>query len=112
MVSQEDSVRFNQVKGKNLTGYFVKDELHKINVEGNGQTIYYVKDKNKYIGVNKADCTDILILLKDNEVDKITFITKPDATLYPFKDADPKEMRLKGLKPRFTERPQRKADIF
>ncbi|HEY6161861.1 MAG TPA: OstA-like protein [Bacteroidia bacterium] len=112
VVSQEDSVRFNQVKGKNLTGYFVKDELHKIKVEGNGQTIYYAKDKNKYMGVNKADCTDILILLKDNEVDKITFITKPDATLFPFKDAEPKEMRLKGLKPRFTERPQKQADIF
>jgi lipopolysaccharide export system protein LptA len=112
IVSQKDSLRFDQVKGKTLTGYFLRDTLYKIKVEGNGQTIYYAKQNDKYMGVNKADCTDILILLKNNEVDKITFITKPDATLYPFKDADPKEFRLKDMKPRFSERPESRKDIF
>ena len=112
IVSQEDSVRFNQVKGKIMNGTFVENELHKIKVEGNGQTIYYAKEKEKYIGVNKADCTDLLIILKNNEVDKITFITKPSAVLFPFKDADPKEFILKDMKPRFEERPKTKNDIF
>jgi lipopolysaccharide export system protein LptA len=112
IVSQVDSVRFDQVKGKTLTGYFVNDTLHKIMVEGNGQTIYYAKEKDKYIGANKADCTDILILLKNNAVDKITFITKPDATLYPLSEADPKEFRLKDMNPRFGEKPATVEDIF
>jgi lipopolysaccharide export system protein LptA len=112
ILSQKDSLRYDQVKGKTLTGYFVHDTLCKIRVEGNGQTIYYAKQKDGYIGVNKADCTDILILLKNNQVDKITFITKPDATLFPFGEADPKEFRLKDMKPRFDERPMEMKDIF
>jgi lipopolysaccharide export system protein LptA len=52
--SQEDSVHFNQIKGKNITGYFVENELRKVKVEGNGESVYYAKgdDDKGYIGVN------------------------------------------------------------
>ena len=47
IVSKEDSVKYNQIKGKEMTGYFKENKLSKIFVEGNGETIYFVKDKRK-----------------------------------------------------------------
>jgi len=112
IISQEDSLKFNQIKGKIMHGFFADNKLYKIHVEGNGQTVYYGKDKNKYIGVNKADCSDLLIFMKNNEVQKITFITKPDATLFPINELSPKELLLKNFLWKIDLRPKSKKDIF
>ncbi|HEY4798593.1 MAG TPA: OstA-like protein, partial [Bacteroidia bacterium] len=63
IISKEDSVKYNQIKGKDMTGYFKDNNIVKIFVEGNGQTIYFAKDKKKFIGVNKADCSNMMIYL-------------------------------------------------
>lgn len=110
--SQEDSTKFNQVKGRLIRGYFTNNELTRIKVEGNGQTIYFARDNNELIGVNKAECTDILILVKDNEIRQITFITKPEATLYPLKELGPKDLVLDDFTWRGSERPLERKDIF
>lgn len=112
IIGAEDSIRFNQIKGRNMKAYFVKNELYKIKVEGNGQTIYYAKNKGKIFGVNKAECSDILIYMKNNDISRITFIQKPEATLTPPKDVNDKELRLKGFQWRGNERPKTKKDIF
>lgn len=110
--SEEDSAKYNQVKGKTIYGYFLDNKLYKIRVEGNGQSIYFAKDKNLIIGVNKAECSDISIYIKDNEVQKITFITQPEATLYPLRELSPKDLLLEDFKWRGNERPVSKGDIF
>ncbi len=112
IISKEDSVKYNQIKGKQMTGYFKKNKLSKIHVEGNGQTIYFAKDKEKLIGVNKAECSNLLIYVKENEVQKITFLKKPDATLFPMSDFSPSEFKLKDFTWRETERPLSYEDIF
>jgi lipopolysaccharide export system protein LptA len=112
IVSQEDSVRFNQIKGKTMKGLFANNALSRLNVTGNGQTIYYAKDKEALIGVNKTDCSNMIILIKENKVDRITFITKPDATLFPMEELSPKELLLRDFKWYGTIRPLKKSDIF
>jgi lipopolysaccharide export system protein LptA len=112
IVSQEDTVKFNQIKGKDMVCYFKDNELYRVNVNGNGQTIYYPKDKNEVIGVNKAESSDLVIFLKGNEVQEIIFYTKPDATLYPLDKAPQNELRLKDFVWLEKYRPANKEDIF
>lgn len=113
IASKEDSIRFNQIKGKNMTGYFFDNKLYKILVKGNGQTIYYGKDKEeKTIGVNRADCSDLIIAIKESKVDQITLLKKPDATFYPIDELSPKELILKGFTWQVEKQPLNKEDIF
>jgi lipopolysaccharide export system protein LptA len=113
IASSEDSLRYNQVRGKEMTGYFNDNELRKIRVVGNGQTIYYIRnDKKQISGVNRAECSDLLIFVSNSDVERITLIYKPDATLYPVKETDPLEMRLKGFEWRSEIRPVSREDIF
>ncbi len=112
IVSMEDSVHYNQIRGKYMKGFFKNNDLYLIKVEGNGQTIYYDKEKEKLKAVNRADCTNLRIYLKDKKVNHITFITKPEATLYPLNQIDVKELKLKGFSWRGSERPHKIADIF
>jgi hypothetical protein len=112
IIDQEDSVRYNQVKGKTMTGYFRGNELYKINVFGNGQTIYYAKDKEEIIGVNKAESSDLVIFLTNKRVEEIRFINKPTAVLYPLEMAPKEELLLKDFKWQSSIRPLKKEDIF
>jgi hypothetical protein len=81
-------------------------------VRGNGQTIYYVEEKNEIKGVNRTDCTDLNIYLKDNEIDKISFITKPESTLFPIDEVVLKDFKLKDFTWRIKQRPKDAKDIF
>jgi lipopolysaccharide export system protein LptA len=112
IVSQEDTVKFNQIKGKDMVCYFKNNELYRVNVNGNGQTLYYPKDKNEVIGVNKAESSDLVIFLKGNEVQEIIFHTKPDGTLYPLDKVPQNELRLKDFVWLEKYRPGNKEDIF
>jgi hypothetical protein len=109
----EDSLRFNQIKGREMIGYFVENKLNSIEVTGNGQSIYYIRNKKQQItGVNQADCSNMLIRIKENRVNKISLINKADATLFPVKETDPLQMRLKDFKWKGHLQPLTKADVF
>ncbi|MBN1180786.1 MAG: hypothetical protein JXB49_00765 [Bacteroidales bacterium] len=112
IVAMEDSIRFNQIKGKNMVGYFRDNELYKVYVTGNGQTIYFPKDEEELIGVNKAESTDLIIYFKENKPDKIYFLNNPVATLYPPDDLPKADLYLNNFRWLDKYRPKSKEDIF
>ncbi|MEX2379590.1 MAG: OstA-like protein [Vicingaceae bacterium] len=114
IISEVDSIRYNQIKGKEMTGYFKDSKLRKIEVRGNGQTTYYGEDEEeKYIGVNVAESSDIDIYLLDQAIHSITFINKPVATMHPIGSLDPiNELRYPGFQWLIELKPKSKKDIF
>jgi hypothetical protein len=101
-----DSSRYNQIRGKNMTGLLHENQLYRINVSGNGQTIYYAKNKQqKNFGVNRADCSDLVIYVDGNKVKKITLLNEPSGTLYPINQLAVGELRLKGFSWQSVRRP-------
>jgi lipopolysaccharide export system protein LptA len=112
IISKEDSLKYNQIKGKEMTGFFSGNELRKIHVDGNGQTLYYAQSEKEYIGINRADCSRLTIYLNNEKVESISFYNQPEAQLYPPGDLAPSEALLKDFKWRGTERPLRVKDIF
>ncbi len=114
IVSQEDTIQyFNQIKGKNIVADFHENELYKVKVTGNGETIYFTReDSGDLFGVNKAISSDLLIFMKENAIEKISFINKPEATLYPIEDVTAADLELKDFKWREEQRPKTKEDIY
>jgi len=112
IISREDTSRFNQIKGRDMQGWFKNNQLHLIDVNGNGQTIYYAEDKGELQGVNKAESANLKIYLKDKKVDKINFMTKPDATYYPLEKFPPASSKLENFKWLEEYRPLNRYDVF
>lgn len=113
IISEESPNQYNQVKGRILIAYFEDNVLDRIRVNGNGQTIYYGKqDDGSIIGMNRLDCSNMLIYLDSNEISSIRFYVSPKATLYPLENltADLKFFRYFSW--RMRERPLRQEDIF
>jgi len=87
--------------------------LLKIDVFNNSESIYYVRDeKEALIGINKAESVNMTIFLKENKVNKIVFLEKPKATIYPEKDLAPKDVLLRNFKWEENRRPKTNKDIF
>jgi len=105
IISREGALEFNQVKGKNMKGFFDDNKIKYMQVYGNGQSIYYGKDDSTYIGVNVIDCSEMEFMFKDNKIDKGKFITQPDAVFYPLDEMKPEELRLKGFKWQYKLKP-------
>ncbi len=109
-----DTLQFNQIKGKNMKGYFRDNKIYKIYVSGNAQTIYYAYTDNNtaILGANRADCSYMIIFIVENKINSITFLQKPDATLFPIKEVKPLEFLLGGFHWHERERPRTVEDIF
>ena len=113
IISREDSANFNQIKGRDMHAFLKENKLFKVVVEGNSETLYYAKEADgKDIGINKAESSNMLIWVKDNKVQKISFLTKPTAILHPVKELDPESRKLKDFKWLEEKRPVNKNDIF
>ncbi len=107
MISREAAKHFNQIKGKNMKGRFVKNKMDYLRVFGNGQSIYYAKDDSAVIGVNEIDCSEMEFTFKDNKIYRSNFITQPQAVFHPPKELKPEELRLKGFKWYVSKRPDK-----
>ncbi|MEX2589154.1 MAG: OstA-like protein [Chitinophagales bacterium] len=111
--ADEEHGFYNQIKGRNIYGYFRNNELHKMLVKGNGESVYYGKDEQEaYIGINKALCSNMWIYLQNQEVSRISFLQKPDAAFTPIQKIHPDDFLLKDFIWRPDERPASKEAIY
>ncbi len=112
VTSQIDSLRFNQIKGRSLTGYFKNNKLYKIDIRGNGESIYYLVEGDKIAGVNQSKCVNIEVYMKDGKISEIYEYQEPEGTIDPPEPKIPKLLRLTGFSWLNELRPKDKNDIF
>jgi lipopolysaccharide export system protein LptA len=112
VASQVDSLRFNQIKGRTLSGYFRENELYRINIEGNGESIYYLIDGDNVVGMNTTRCSSIEILVEDGKINVINQFGSPEGVIDPPSLTPENNPKLKGFNWFDGIRPKEKLDIF
>jgi lipopolysaccharide export system protein LptA len=112
IVSQVDTLRFNQIKGRLLTGYFRNNKLYKININGNGEAVYYLTDEENITGVNRATCSSIDIFIDQGKITDIIQYQSPEGTIDPPSASTQANPRLPGFSWQDLIRPKKKEDIF
>ncbi|MCF8257326.1 MAG: hypothetical protein K9J06_07220 [Flavobacteriales bacterium] len=115
IISEEDSVLryYNQIKGREMVGHFKDGRLHRVDAEGDAETIYFGSEEGTEAeNVNRAKSSRLYIIIESQKVKQITFLSQPDATLFPIKEVKADEMRLEGFRWRIAERPMKVPDIF
>jgi lipopolysaccharide export system protein LptA len=114
VVSQEDTIGFNQIKGRELRAKFRENELYRLHVIGNSESIYFTKnDEGGYEGMNKALSQEMLMYLDSGEVIRIKFDRSPEGTFDPIYLVLQQENKLEGMQWRPANRPVQPAfDLF
>lgn len=112
LLPDQRGVLFNQIKGRDMTGYVRNNELYLMEVNGSGESIFYPDDQGFIIGLNRATSSTIKIELENKKVKDITFINKPEGTLNPLFLVKPEERKLKDFQWHIEKKPLEKEDIF
>jgi hypothetical protein len=111
ITSQVDSIRFNQIKGRNLKGYFRDNKMYKIRIDGNGESIYFLSDKEGQIGWNHAKSSSLEIYVDKGKINEIIEYQNPDGLLNP-PLIEKEKQKLPGFNWFDLLRPKNKSDIF
>ncbi|MBU46782.1 MAG: hypothetical protein CMD28_05055 [Flavobacteriales bacterium] len=114
VISQEDSLDYNQIRGRHMTAYFIDNRINSMDVEGNGQSIFIVADErtNDKIGLNYTECSNLTLYFKENKLDMVNYEIRPNSITIPYQDLEEKNRFLEGFKWRGVEQPKTKEDIF
>ncbi len=112
IISKLDSGRYDQIKGKEMTGYVVNNELSKIDVNGNGQTLYYARQEEEIIGLNRVESSKISIRFKEGKAFRISFLQATEGLLKPLFELTEEEKTLSGFDWKISQRPMSKHDVF
>ncbi len=106
-----DSVKYNQISGRYMQGFFTKDnKLKNMRIQQRAKTIYYPKNKEDYIGINQASSTEMNIRFKKQEINQIIFYNPESSSLSPLSPLDFK--KLPGFQDRSKYRPISRSSVF
>lgn len=113
IASEVDSIRFNQIKGRTLIGYFRDNKIYRITVEGNGEAIYFLMDGDQITGINNnVKCSTFEILVEDGKIREINEYQNPEGTVDPPEKNKPESLRLEGFNWYNSLRPKNREDLF
>ena len=111
----KDSLRFNQIKGRLMTGFFTNGKFKNLYVDGNAESIYYTQDDSTkvYKEMNQTLSSRIKFIFKDKEnaIEEIVYIKGIEGALNP-ENTIAKDHVLKGFSWKPTERPKSKKDAI
>lgn len=109
----KDSLRFNQIKGRYMTGFFSDGKLKNLYVDGNAESIYYTQDDSTkvYKEMNQTLSSRIKFTFKNNDIDDIVYINSIEGALNPENKVS-KDNVLKGFSWKPKERPKSKKDAI
>ncbi|MDR2964129.1 MAG: hypothetical protein LBU90_10935 [Bacteroidales bacterium] len=112
LVEQDDSTRFNQMKGNTLTGYIKDNKLYRVDIQKNGEAVYFMRDNDELVGVNNLLCNDMTANLINGKLSSFVFRKKPEGFIDPPNDEKDAEVKLDNFQWFSTVRPLNRLDIF
>jgi len=107
-----DSAKFNQIKGKMITGFFKEGNLDRMYVDGNAESVYFTKteDGKAYDKMNQTVSSRIKITFTKNEIYKVVPIKDVEGATTPVADLK-SDVLLTGFIWKPELRPRSKRDI-
>ena len=104
---------FNQVKGKQLNGYFTNGNLSFMRVKGSAESIYLAQDKDSaFVGFNRASSDIIDLRFLNAELNKVVFINDVSGRLLPPNQVPEEDKYLRNFLWQNNLRPKSKFQLF
>ena len=121
-IEKVDSLKFNQIKGRNANVYCKKSEPQYADILGSARMVYYVVDdevpadngkmRKELIGVNVGVGSDMRIYFKDRKPRRFATYGSPDMKMYPLDKLPNDEKFLPGYSWMIDRRPMSSKDVF
>ena len=107
IVAQEDSLLFNQIKGKDMIGYFRDNDVYRFDVLDAVEVVLFMRegDDNLITSLNQKESKTMTAFLKNRQVQSLRYYTNFKTKLVPLIQTTDKDQRLSNFVWRAEERP-------
>ncbi|HEX3024443.1 MAG TPA: OstA-like protein [Chitinophagaceae bacterium] len=113
-ISKESKDYFNQVRGTTMNAYFKNGKIHYMRTKGSpADNVYYAVDDNKkFVGVNRSTSSLIEVYFEDGKPQKVVFVNNLNGTMYPMRQVNHDDIKVRKFKWLEDKRPKTKLDIL
>ena len=111
IISQQDSVHFNQIKSTEMLGWFRDNKIYRFDALGGVTAIFYMVDEDVVTTINLKEAKSMTAALKDGTAQRLLYMETIKSDAYPVGDLEMSKQRLKGFEWRADERPVRREAI-
>ena len=112
IITQEDSLYFDQIKGTEVMAYFdTTSALRRFDALGGATAMFFLTENDEIATVNKVESKMLSALLVDGDLDRVYYFDAPKNDAYPIVQLGEKDMRMKGFNWDPDSRPRGRRDI-
>lgn len=112
VISQEDTVYYDQISATEIMAYFNRDsQLKRFDALGGASALFYLEENDKLATVNRVDAKMLSANLVNGEVDNVNYFDNTKNDAYPLVQFPRTEYYMKGFNWSPEIRPMRREDV-
>lgn len=112
ILSQEDSIHFDQIKSTEMLGYFNSDNtLRRFDALGGVNAMFYMQEDSVITILNSKQAQFMMVTMKNGTAERIKYYESINSDAYPVYNLPIEKQRLKGFNWREDEQPKSRFDI-
>ena len=112
IITQEDSLCFDQIKATEVMAYFDSTAaLKRFDALGGASALFYLQENDVFATVNKVESKMLSAFFLEGQLDRVFYFEQPHNDAYPVVQLPREERRMKGFDWRPDEKPRGKRDI-
>ena len=111
IAAEVDTTHYNQIKGRNMYGYFRDNELYLLDVEANVQTVFFMTEEGIITNVILGESKNMQIFVKERKMSRVKYLDNPEIPIHPLDLLPESQQQLKGLNWREAERPKTRYEV-
>lgn len=112
VISKEDSIHYNQIKGADIVAYFNEGKLTRFDAYGGVNILFFFEEDSIITTMNAKKCRLMTATINDGKLERIRYFENIDSDAYPVIDLERSKMMLSGFRLRDEERPKKRSDVF
>ena len=112
IITQEDTVHYNQIKSTEMMAYFKKNDIWRFDALGGASLIFYMEEDSTYTMINQKECKILSALIKERKIERIRYYDQLKSDLLPIYDLPITKQRLRGFKWLEERRPKSREEVM
>lgn len=112
IISEKDTLYYNQIKGFEITGELEAHELKHAVVNRRSETIYYLEEDGQINSMNKTRSRKMDVYFKNGQAQKVVWISEPQGKVLPLDDLNEGNMFFNEFEWLDHLRPKKLLDIY
>lgn len=112
IISEEDSIHYNQIKSTEMVAYFKDNDVYRFDALGGVQAMIFLREKDSSVTLmNHKECRLLTSRMANNSIERVRYIENVKSDIHPTYKLPIEKMRLRDFKWRADELPKSRSVV-